>query len=888
MRISSRRGWALLRQHSVLLCVVVLAVLWAGVYLTFRQTLVSNQRDQVKNSVNLGLLFEETTLRTIGEVEKSLFYLRRNIEASLGKADYHLLVSRQDIISETIVQFAIIDATGIMRATSASKGPSKPIDLSDREHFRFHLGKETDSLFISRPVIGRASGKWSVQITRKFVDKDGAFGGVVVASLDPVHLANFFTAIDLGPKGAISLIGLDGVVRASGGGNNAGVLALGEDLSKTPLFDRMRNDSDGSFAYQTEQGDRRTITFRRVRGQPLIVASSFSQTAVEMDAYKTLSAHGSFAALLSIIIIAVSVRGAKDQLRLSFMQSRSRRSRQRALRSAEQLRLTLENITQGIILVRRDWTIPVINRRLIELLDLPEDWQRRPPRFDDLIQHLEGQGEFEIDPAPAGVMPAAHWMEPGTAPTQATYERRRPNGTVLEVRTTTLPGGGFVRTLTDITHRRRAQAEVDRIAREDVVTGLANRRAFHEVLERHGTATPYVLLYLDLDRFKVVNDTLGHPVGDALLRAVGSRILASVRDEDVAARLGGDEFAVLLTSYGTEDAGRAVAERLVRRLSQPYEVDGHQIIIGVSIGLAIGPRDGRNADDLLKASDMALYSAKAAGRGTYRVYVPSMDDEVREKRKLELDLRRALSNHELELHYQPFFDIATRTVLGFEALMRWRHPERGLVSPADFIPIAEETGLIGPIGAWALLQACHDALAWPAETSVAVNVSSVQFKTGDVYRDAVAALSASGLPAHRLELEITESTLMEQGDATVNVLRELRDLGISISMDDFGTGYSSLSYLRRFPLSKIKIDRSFVMDLENSPNVEVIIRSIIDIARTMEMKTTAEGVETPQQLELLARLGCHIGQGYLFSKPRPVTEITELMAAWMKPPAQAA
>ncbi len=888
MRLSSRRGWALLRQHSVLLCVVVLAVLWAGVFLTFRQTLVSNHRDQVKNSVNLGLLFEETTLRTIGEVEKALFYLRRNIEASLDKVDYHQLVTRQDIISEIIVQFAIIDAAGIMRATSASKTPAKPIDLSDREHFRVHLGKTTDDLFISRPVVGRASKKWSVQVTRKFLDKDGGFGGVVVASLDPVHLANFFTAIDLGPQGVISLIGLDGVVRASGGGDHAGVLALGEDLSATPLFARIRKGPNGSFAYQTEQGDSRVITFRRVRGQPLIVASSFSQSAVDMEAYRTLSAHGSFAALLSMIIIGVCVRGAKDQLRLSFMQSRSRRSRQRALRAAEQLRLTLENITQGIILVRRDWTIPVINRRLIELLDLPEDWQRRPPRFDDMIRHLAAQGEFEIDPAPTGVMPADHWMQPGAMPTQATYERRRPNGSVLEVRTTILPGGGFVRTLTDITHRRRAQAEVHRLAHEDVITGLANRRAFHDVLEQRDTGTPFVLLYLDLDRFKVVNDTLGHPVGDALLRAVGKRILANVREEDIAARLGGDEFAVLLASQGTEAAGRAVAERLVKSLSQPYEVEGHQIIIGVSIGMAIGPRDGSNANDLLKASDMALYSAKAAGRGTYRIYEPSMDDEVRQKRILELDLRQALMNRELELHYQPFFDIATRAVLGFEALIRWRHPERGLVSPGDFIPIAEETGLIGPIGAWALQKACHDALAWPKETTIAVNVSSVQFKTGDVYRDVVAALRDSGLPAHRLELEITESTLMEQGDTTVNILQELRDLGVSISMDDFGTGYSSLSYLRRFPLSKIKIDRSFVMDLGSSPNVEVIIRSIIDIARTMHMKTTAEGIETQEQLDLLTQLGCHIGQGYLFSKPRPIDEIDAAMAGWLKSAAQAA
>lgn len=888
MRFLSRRSWSLMRQNSILLGTIMLSVLWTGVFLMFRQATLSDYNEQIKNSANLGLLFEETTLRTIGEIDKSLFYLRRNIEARLGTVDYHMLVSRQDILSEIIVQAAIIDAGGIMRATSASAGPAKPIDLSDREHFRVHVGQDNDDLFISRPMIGRASGKWSVQLTRKFQAKDGSFGGVVVASLDPAHLTKFFAAIDLGPRGAISLIGTDGIVRASGGVANVGVLNLGEDISTSRIFERMRDKETGTFEYETATGERRIVSFRRVRGQPLFVVSTFSETDVHLGAYRSLGAHSIIASILSIIIIGVCVRGAKDQLRLSFMQARSRRSRQRALRAAEQLRLTLENITQGIVLVRRDLTIPVINRRLVELLGLPEDWQRNPPRFDSLVRHLEGKGEFIAEPAPHGTIPVDTSLEAGTAAVQSTYERRRPDGTVLEVRTKTLPGVGFVRTVTDITHRRQAQAEVDRLAREDVVTGLANRRAFHEELDRRGADLPFVLLYLDLDRFKIVNDTLGHPVGDALLKAVGKRIQASIRSDDIAARLGGDEFAVLLATEGTHEAGRVVAERLVHKLSQPYEVEGQQILIGVSVGVAIGPRDGKNADELLKASDMALYSAKAAGRGTYRFYEPSMDEEVRIKRKLEIDLREALISHQFELHYQPFFDIQTKGLVGFEALIRWRHPERGLVPPGDFIPIAEETGLIGPIGAWALKQACRDAMTWPADINVAVNVSSVQFKTGDVVRDVQAALAAAGLPAHRLELEITESTLMEQGDSTVRLLGELRDLGLSISMDDFGTGYSSLSYLRRFPLSKLKIDRSFVMDLGNSTKVEVIIRSIIDIARTMGMTTTAEGIETSDQLDTLCKLGCDIGQGFYFSKPRPLREVAEHLQVWRKDAVEAA
>jgi diguanylate cyclase (GGDEF)-like protein len=877
MRSLHRRGLLLLKQSSLLLGFVVLTMLWAGVVLTFRQAQVSDYREQVKSSTNIGLLLEETTLRTLGEIDKSLFYLRRHIEARLGTVDYHHLVSRQDILSEIIVQFAIIDAQGIMRASSASNGPAKPIDLSDREHFKFHVGRTTDDLFISRPLIGRVSGKWSIQVTRKFMARDGSFGGVVVGSLDPVHLTNFFAAVNLGPQGSVALIGLDGVVRATGGAAKVGVLNFGEDISKTDVFESLMQGDSGTFTYTTPAGDSRVVIFRKVRGLPLIVVNTFSEPDVYLGAYQTLSAHGTVATLLSLIIIVVCVRGARDQVRIGFMQKRTRHSRQQALRTAEQLRLTLENMTQGIILVRRDLSIPVINRRTIELLDLPSEWQRHPPRFDELIAHLEAHGEFADEPAPAGVMPLDSWMNEGAAPSEAIYERRRPNGTVLEVRTTSLPGGGFVRTLTDITHRRKAQAEVDRLAREDVVTGLANRRAFLEVLEARRSQGPMVLLEMDLDRFKVVNDTLGHPIGDALLRSVGERIRLAIRSGDVAARLGGDEFGVLLASEGTEEAGRRVAERLVARLSEPYAIEGNQILIGVSIGVAVGPRDGGSADDLLKASDMALYAAKAAGRGTYRVYEPAMNEEVRVRRKLELDLRQALVAGEFELHYQPFYELDSGRLGGCEALIRWRHPERGLVSPAQFIPIAEETGLIAPIGAWALQQACRDAVTWPAHMKVAVNVSSVQFKTGQITRDVLAALEQTGLDPRRLELEITESTLMEEGDSTVWLLSELADLGLSIAMDDFGTGYSSLSYLRRFPLNKIKIDRSFVMDLTQSTKVEVIIKSIIDIARSMEMQTTAEGIETETQHAMLRQLGCDVGQGYLFSKPLPLAQVRELI-----------
>lgn len=875
MRHTLRRTFMLFRQDASILGAIVLAVLWAGVYLTFRQAVISDHDEAIKSSRNLTLLLEETTLRTIGEIDKSLFYLRRQIEQQQENVDYHHLISRKDILSEIIVQAAIIDASGIMRASSASAGRAKPIDLSDREHYRHHVGRETDELFISKPMIGRASGKWSVQLTRKFKNPYGGFGGVVVVSLDPSHLTDFFTAINLGPRGAIAIFGLDGTVRASGG-FASGAFKLGDDISKNPIFSRLGGQETGTFDYIDDDGERRLITFKRLRGHDLIIANSFSEPDVFVEAYRTLRAHSLIAAILSAIIVGVCLRSGRDQLRLKLMQARTRRSQKRALRSAEQLRLTLENISQGIILVRPDMSIPVINRRTIELLGLPERWQRRPPSFDRMVAHLEAHGEFDHEPAPVGVLPDLGTHGETREGAQWLYERKRPDGTVLEVRTTVLTDGGFVRTLTDITHRRKAQAEVNRLALEDVLTGLANRRAFQEaVVSRIGGDA--VLLYLDLDRFKTVNDSLGHPIGDELLRAVAQRIRASIRGDDVAARLGGDEFAILITGDGTRASGKSVAERLVRNVSMPYDIGGNQIMIGVSIGIALAPRDGQTFDDLMKASDMALYTAKAAGRGTYRFFEPAMNAEVTKKRTLELDMRRALLSSEFELHYQPFYSLPTRKLLGFEALIRWRHPERGLVPPVEFIPLAEETGLIGPIGAWALVQACRDASTWPDDLVVAVNVSSVQFKTGDLVRDVKAALLATDIPGRRLELEITESTLMEKGDQTVRDLAALRDLGIAISMDDFGTGYSSLSYLRNFPLNKIKIDRSFVKDVGTAGDVDVIIKSIIEIAAAMGISTTAEGIETREQVDHLTGLGCDIGQGYLFSKPRPLAELTELI-----------
>jgi diguanylate cyclase (GGDEF)-like protein len=385
------------------------------------------------------------------------------------------------------------------------------------------------------------------------------------------------------------------------------------------------------------------------------------------------------------------------------------------------------------------------------------------------------------------------------------------------------------------------------------------------------------VLCLDLDHFKRINDSLGHPIGDALLIEVASRLTTCVGPGDTVARLGGDEFAIVQSCDGDEpSAVPALASRIVEIVSAPYEIAGHQLVIGVSVGISLAPDDGDNPDDLLKNADLALYRAKADGRNTYRFFETGMDARAQARRVMELDLRLALQRNEFEVHYQPIRDIATNEIAVCEALVRWRHPERGLIAPIQFIPLAEETGLIGQLGEWVLRQACRDAARWTT-ACVAVNLSPVQFRDRDLVATVKDALTQSGLPADRLELEITESVLLQNSEGTRAMLHALRRFGIKISLDDFGTGYSSLSYLRSFPFDKIKIDRSFVNEIATGKDSLAIIRAVTGLGRSLGITTTAEGVETDEQLDLLSREGCTQAQGYLISKPRPVAELEGLL-----------
>jgi diguanylate cyclase (GGDEF)-like protein len=453
------------------------------------------------------------------------------------------------------------------------------------------------------------------------------------------------------------------------------------------------------------------------------------------------------------------------------------------------------------------------------------------------------------------------------------------DGRTISVLHQPLAGGGSLSTHEDITARRQAEAQIAHMAHYDALADLPNWVLFREHLVKALESVDrdrLAVVCIDLDRFKVVNDTLGHPIGDALLRAVGDRLQASARPTDLVARFGGDEFAIVQAGTEQPFGATALAPRLISEIAKPFELDGHQVVIGASVGISIAPNDGSDPDRLLKNADMALYRAKSDGRDSCRFFQPDMDAKMQARRTMEIDLRRALALGEFEVYYQPLIALKTEKISCFEALLRWHHPERGMVLPTEFIPVAEEIGLIGQIGAWVLKRACLEAAKWPDDIHIAVNLSPAQFRHRAVVLDVVAALGASGLPPRRLEVEITEAVLLQDTESNIGILDELRNLGVRISMDDFGTGYSSLAYLQKFPFDKIKIDRSFVNGLDRPESI-AIIRAVTSLGSGLGMKTTAEGVETEKQLQTLKDEGCTEVQGYLFSKAVPATEAAQLL-----------
>jgi len=567
--------------------------------------------------------------------------------------------------------------------------------------------------------------------------------------------------------------------------------------------------------------------------------------------------------------------------------SRARQQVEDSQREIQDQKLRLDtainNMVEALCMFDADRRLVVSNERYARLYRLPPELLIPGTPHTDIIRHRIMTGILKSDTSEGA---AEQFLAKLAAlPFDAVSSRidEFADGRLICVTRQPMAGGGWVATHLDVTEQRRSEAKIAHMAQHDALTDLPNRVLLRErmehalVLTRNGSLNLAVLM-LDLDRFKEVNDTLGHPTGDSLLCAVAARLRECTTEAALIARLGGDEFAVI--DYVTNPAieAAALAENIRKALCEPFDLGDHRVTVGTSIGIAIAPRDGDDSDVLMKSADLALYSAKSGGRGAFRFFEPELDQLMHVRRNLERDMRDALAGREFELHYQPFVDTVTGEIRGFEALLRWHHPLRGLVLPGEFIPLAEEAGLIVPLGEWILRTAVSEAAKWPAHLRIAINLSPAQFRSKELVPVIVGALASSGVAPHRLELEVTETVIMHDSEAVFATLGQLRELGVRIALDDFGTGYSSLSFLQRFPFDKIKVDRSFVNELSSaSPDAHHLARAVVRFAVSLGKTTTAEGAETKQQLDILREEGCAETQGYYFGRPMPASGVAEML-----------
>jgi diguanylate cyclase (GGDEF)-like protein len=786
----------------------------------------------------------------------------------------------------------LVGADGAVWAATRPRGSTRNLPFSLADAAR---GTEGGSSAILGPLRNRVTGDWSLYVARP-VSVPGLGEYLAVAEVPVPVLTRLLAETGLGP-------GVRVLVERRGGQLIASLphdeMRIGQVRQHAP--DTRRADGH-AFAIPGGPGAGETMAVVRASlySDILVVLNVDDATALadwlrDRDRLVAAAAVGAFLILAFGLALNMALR------------QRERLDAER-LRSGVVLANALEAMSDGFVMWDEEDRLVTCNQRYRDLYARSAAFMHAGNRFEDVIRWGAEIGQYPeaVGRVEEFVRETVAWHREG----RGSIERMLPGGQWLLITERRTSDGGTVGIRTDITAFKTVLADlaaanaraneatdealrqnaalVERegrirfLAHHDDLTKLPNRVLFRERLEAamraaEASGQGAALLYLDLDRFKDVNDTLGHPTGDALLRLVADRLRACIKDQDLVARLSGDEFAIMCLDADLPQAAEALSTQIIAELSRPYEVSGHAVVIGVSVGIAVADA-ARDPDTLLKQADLALYRAKARGRGTSCVFAPEMGARLRERLALEADLRHALARGELALAYQPIYDLAANALCGFECLLRWHHPERGLVSPAVFIPVAEETGAIVEIGAWVLRQACADVVAMPGGLKIAVNLSPLQLASGDIAERVAGVLAETGLEAGRLELEITETALFVNDRHNLEALGRLRALGSRIALDDFGTGYSSLSHLRQFPLDKIKIDRSFVQDMAVRPDSAAIVRSLAGLAHELGMATTAEGIETREQLALIRAAGCTQAQGYLLGKPLPILAALDTVA----------
>jgi diguanylate cyclase (GGDEF)-like protein len=755
----------------------------------------------------------------------------------------------------------LFDSDGTL-INSANVWPVPAVSIADRSFFKTFKSDPRSPSLLVEPVYSRITGLWTTVLARKMTGPNGEFLGTSGRGIEPANFEKFFASLALGDGAAISMYHRDGTMLARHPHVDA---MIGMNFKSGPVHQQVLSKSDhGTIRIISPiDGQRRLASARLLSHFPISVVATTTVAAALADwreQIRFLIAVAGLSVLAIAALLFLVVRKLSQQHQLE----------------KQRLDTAINNMTQGLLMFDASRRLVVANQRYIEMFGVSTDVVKPGCTLPQLLQHRKEIGSFagDVDEYCSNLY--------GKLAQGKVFQKIlvAADGGSIQVSYRPLRRGGWVTTLEDITERRRVEERITHLAHYDALTDLPNRTLFHEQLKRElARIVPgeqLAVLYIDIDEFKSINDTLGHLIGDQLLKSVAASLGHCVSGTDFVARLGGDEFAVVQTAVKTVDDVTDLATRVFDAIRKPYECLGHQVTTDASIGIALAPQHGADLDQILKNADLAMYAAKSAGRRTYRFFEPEMDARVRARRILEMDLRQAITDGSFEVYYQPSVTLEDNKIVGCEALLRWRHSERGMISPAEFIPVAEETGLIDELGEWVLTTACAEAATWPDDIKIAVNVSPVQFKSGTLALKIVAALAASGLQASRLELEITEAVLIRDDEAALAILHQLRAIGVRIALDDFGTGYSSLSYLQRFPFDKIKIDRCFVNDIAEPDGSSCIVQAVVNIAAARHMTTTAEGVETKQQLELLRALGCAEMQGYLFSPAKPAAEIRQL------------
>ena len=762
----------------------------------------------------------------------------------------------------------IIDAEGNL-INSSTAWPVPKVNMADRAYFRTFKYDPNSPDVLIEPLHSRVSGAWTILVARKIIAPNGEFLGVVGRGIEPANFEKFFASVALGEGGTISMLHRDGTLLARYPRSSE---LMGRNF-KTGSFEQQRVFGLDQFAgrfVSPVDGEDRLISSRALPHFPILMMATTTRASALTDWREQIGMLISVAIASALAIAGVLIAVVRKLL------EQHRLSREQLTLEKQRLDRAVNNMTQGLLLFDAERRLVVCNQRYIDMYGLSAEIVKPGCSFHDIIAHRKVTGSFtgDVDDYVARVLKGIHARNSMVVETS--------DGRSIHILNEPLADGGWVATHEDITERRRIEERITHLAHYDALTDLPNRTMFHEHLREElaavGKGEEIAVHYIDIDEFKGVNDALGHLVGDELLKSVAASLRRCTGPADFVARLGGDEFAIVQSAVTSLDQVNELVARIFEAIRSPFDCLGHHLITDASIGIALAPEHGTALDQILKNADMAMYAAKSAGRRTYRFFEPEMDAKARERRQLESDLRHAIAQGGLEVYYQPCLSLKDDRITGCEALVRWRHPERGMVSPAEFIPIAEDTGLINEIGEWVLATACRDAASWPDDIRLAVNVSPVQFKSGTLALKIMAALAASNLPASRLELEITEAVLIRDDDAALTILHQLRAIGVRIALDDFGTGYSSLSYLHRFPFDKIKIDRCFVDDIAGPDGSASIVQAVVNLAAARRMTTTAEGVETEEQQRLLRALGCSEMQGYLFSAAKPADKVLELFA----------